>query len=171
MNSVLKHAGGVMLGMFGALALLSGCATPPHYVADGPSFREESAANLIVRYSAENAVFMLRPDMREGPFQRIFTREGLCREAAAQPGDRRLAVVILNHYHSLSLEQQDKKKWLENLGDLNFRRVVFLRGTTRPKIDGLRIVSDTLLSEHLPSEPTLEEGRWASVVPLSVPLP
>lgn len=151
MNTLLKRALATVPALAGMVVLLSGCATNSPYVADGPKFRQESSANLIVRYSSENTVFMLRPYAQEGPFQRIFTRQELCAEIAAQPGDRTLAVVVINNYRMLALEQQTKQRWVDSLSRLNYRRVVFLRGNERGNINGLRIVSDTLLAGRAPS--------------------
>ena len=151
MKTILKRAHGAVLALAGALVVLSGCASNPHYVADGPRFHDEAAASLIVRYSSENTVFMLRPDGHEGPFQRIFSREELCGAVAGQPGERGLAVVIINHYRMRDLEQQAEQRWVESLNRLNYRRVVFLRGNGRGNINGLRIVSETLLAGPTPA--------------------
>ena len=166
MTKLLNFTYAAVLALSGLVLLLAGCATNPHYVADGPKFYEEADANLIVRYSSENTVFMLRPDGHEGPFQQIFTRQELCDKVAVQPGERNLAVVIINHYFMRDLELQVKAGWRENLNQLHFRRIVFLRGNDRGNVNGLRIVSDTQLAGR---EPSQTNAVFASVIPPGTP--
>jgi hypothetical protein len=135
-----------MLVWSGALVFLTSCATNPqfHYTADGPKFREEDAANLIIRHLSDDTNFLLRPDGHDGQFLRIYSREGACAVAAKNPGERGLALVLINSFRIAEVEQQTKQKWVESLSRLHYQRIVFLRANDRGNINGLRIVSDTM---------------------------
>jgi hypothetical protein len=50
------------------------------------------------------------------------------------------------------VERQTKQQWLESLAQMNYRRVVFLRGADVTKINGLRVVDDIHLAGQVPAQ-------------------
>lgn len=143
MNIVLRNTRFLVLALPGLLALacLTSCSSTPK-TAQGPRFFEEGAANLVIRYSSDTAIFRLKPDGHEGPFYRIYTREQLCQEDATRAGRRDLAVVLIGYQWTPELDLQVKQGWVETLRQLNYRRVVLLRSGSSDQVNGLRVVED-----------------------------
>lgn len=146
MNIVVKRASFFLLALPGAVLLLTSCATNPK-TAQGPKFYEESAANFVIRYSSDEAVFRLKPDGHEGPFYRIFTRQELCEADAQRAGQRDLAVVLIGYQWTPELDRQVKQGWVNSLSKLNYRRVVILRSGDTDQVNGLRVVEDRQVAQ------------------------
>ena len=146
MNIVRKNARLFLLALPGALLLLTSCATSPK-TAQGPKFYEETAANLVIRYSSDHAIFRLKPDGHQGPFYQIFTRQQLCEADARRVGQRDLAVVLIGWQWTPELDRQIKQGWVDSLGKLNYRRVVILRSGDSDQVNGLRVVEDRQIAQ------------------------
>jgi hypothetical protein len=146
MNFHLIRAGCTAVACAGLLSLTS-CATAPGEHALGPKFQEAHAANLVLRYSSDQTIFMLKPDGHDGPFYRIFTREEVCALDAQRIGRRDLAVVLLGFSRAPILERRIRDSWVASLGSLNYRRVIFLRSADHDQINGLRVIEDRALAK------------------------
>ncbi len=146
MNIVVKHARFFLLALPGALLLLTSCATRPK-TAQGPKFYEESAANLVIRYSSDRAIYRLKPDGHEGPFYQIFSRQQVCEADAQREGQRDLAVVLIGYQWTPELDRQVKQGWVDNLTKLNYRRIVILRSGDSDQVNGLRVVEDRQIAQ------------------------
>lgn len=146
MHKIIARTWFPLFALAVVLALVPSCATNSQ--ALGPKFREANAANLVIRYSSDSTIYRLKPDAHDGAFYRIYNRQQLCEEAARQQGDRNLAVVVINYIRFPELERQVKQGWVDNLSELNFRRVVFLRADNSDEVDGLRVVEDRLIAQN-----------------------
>ena len=151
MKNAVKTARVFLLALPGALLFLTSCATSSK-TAQGPKFYEESAANLVVRYSSDQAIFRLKPDGHEGAFYRIYDRQTLCEADARRAGGRDLAVVLIGHQWTPELDRQVKQDWVDTLSKLNYRRIVILRSGDSDQVNGLRVVEDRRLAQA-PSAP------------------
>jgi len=141
MNKVVKNARWLFLALPGMLFLLSSCATNPE-VAEGPKFYEADAANLVLRYSSDKAIFRLKPDGRDGSFYHIYNRQEICELDAKRAGQRDLAVVLIGYQFTPELDRQIKQSWVNTLSKLNYRRVVILRCGQNDQVNGLHVVED-----------------------------
>ena len=141
MNKVVKNARLLLLALPGVLFLLTSCATNPEY-AEGPKFYEADAANLVLRYSSDKAIFRLKPDGQEGNFYHIYSRQEICEVDAKRAGQRDLAVVLIGHQFTPELDRQISQGWVSTLGKLNYRRVVVLRTGEKDQVNGLHVVTD-----------------------------
>lgn len=146
MNIIVKSARFFLLALPGALLLLTSCATGSK-TAQGPKFYEETAANLVIRYSSEQAIFRLKPEAHQGPFYQIFNRQQLCEVEAKRTGQRDLAVVLIGHQWTPELDRQVKQAWVDSLTKLNYRRVVILRADDTDQVNGLRVVEDRQIAQ------------------------
>jgi len=140
MNRVVTKTRCTLIALAGILALATSCAT--NQQASGPRFYEESAANLVIRYSSDQTIFRLKPDGHDGPYYHIFTRQQLCEADAKRAGRRDLAVVLIGWQWSAELDQQIKQGWVDSLTKLNYRRIVILRASESDQVNGLRVVED-----------------------------
>jgi hypothetical protein len=127
--------------------LLTSCASTPELPPDGAKFRDQDSANFVIRYNSDKTIFRLKPDGHDGPFQRIYTRKQLLDLDARRQGERDLAVVIISYNRVMEVERQIKQGWVQTLGQMNYRRVVFLRANAEEGewINGLRTVEDRRL--------------------------
>lgn len=141
MNKVVKNIRWLLLALPGMLFLLSSCATNPQ-VAEGPKFYEADAANLVLRYSSDKAIFRLKPDGQDGNFYHIFSRQEICEADAKRAGQRDLAVVLIGYQFTPEMDRQIKQGWVDTLSKLNYRRVVILRCGESGQVNGLRVVED-----------------------------
>ncbi len=160
---IFTNAKMLMFALPGALLLLASCATNPQ-TARGPKFYEESAANLIIRYSSDQTIFRLKPDSREGGFYHIYTRKQLCEQDAQRSGRRDLAVVLIGYQFTPELDRQIKQSWVDTLSKLDYRRVVILRSGDSDQVNGLRVVEDRMLARASNVTPDVE---LASAGPVS----
>jgi len=131
---------GLVLGM-------TSCAIGPDLHAR--KFHEEQLADLVIRYSAEQAIFRLKPEARDGVFQHIYDREQLCAEAAELPGQRYMAVVVIDYIYSAQVERELIDSWVDSFKPLNYERIVFLRSNGSDSISGLRVVAEYDARPHL----------------------
>lgn len=146
MNIVVKRARFFLLALPGALLLLTSCATGPK-TTQGPKFYEESAANLVIRYSSDRAIYRLKPDAHEGPFYHVFNRQQLCEDDALRSGHRDLAVVLIGYQWTPELDRQVKQSWVDSLTKLNYRRIVILRANDNDQVNGLHVVEDRQIAQ------------------------
>ena len=89
---------------------------------------------------------MLRPDLRDGPYQRILTRTTVEQEIRTQPRGKNLAVVLIGNLYSLDQQAELAREWDGLLLGNGFRRVVILRTGPGNDIDGLPILHDSATS-------------------------
>jgi len=82
----------------------------------------------------------LKPEAKEGPFLSILDQNGVLAVARQQTG-RDLAVVVLIHYAGENQANFVKSKWRNLLTEAGYRRVVFLRGRTGMRVNGLPVLS------------------------------
>jgi len=141
MNTVPRKVRLLLLVLPVALALLSSCASSPES-APSPKFFESAAADLVIRYSSDQAIFRLKPDGHDGTFYHIYSRKQLCDEDAARAGQRNLAVVLIGYQWTPQLDEQLRQSWVDSLSKLNYRRVVILRSGDSDQVDGLRVLDD-----------------------------
>jgi hypothetical protein len=146
MNRVVTKSRCALLALAGVLVLATSCATSPK-TAHGPKFYEENSANLVIRYSSDQAIFRLKPDGHDGPFYHIFTRQQLCEEDAVRVGKRDLAVVLIGYQWTPELDRQVKQGWVNTLTKLNYRRVVILRSGDSDQVNGLRVEEDRQIAQ------------------------
>ena len=116
--------------------LLTSCATSRTPVAELPRFSEEAQANLIVRYYSDNTSYVLKPEMKEGPFLSIYNKDAVLALAKQQPG-RQLAVVALIRYDNETQANAVKHDWTTLLTEAGYQRIVFLRARNTMKMNGL----------------------------------
>ena len=145
MNRVVTKSRCALLALAGILALTTSCAT--NQQAAGPKFYEESAANLVIRYSSDQAIFRLKPDGHDGPYYHIFNRQQLCEADAKRAGRRDLAVVLIGWQWTPELDQKIKQGWVDSLAKLNYRRIVILRADESDQVNGLRVVEDRQVAQ------------------------
>lgn len=157
MKHITKFAALLLLAL---PALLTSCATTSEFASDGAKFREQDAASFVIRYNSDSTIFRLKPDGHEGPFHRIYTRKELCDLDAERQGDRNIAAVIISYNRVAEVERQIKQGWIHTLGQMNYRRVVFLRAGEDEAVNGLRIVEDRLLPQAT-SDPVVVAGSIA----------
>lgn len=146
MNRSVLRVSCLLFGLAGILVLATSCATNQQTL--GPKFREASDANLVIRYSSDSTIFRLKPESFEGRFYRIYNRQQICDETGKSAGERNLAVVVINYHHVAEVERQVKQRWVDNLSNLNYRRVVFLRAADTDEVNGLRVVEDRMLAQN-----------------------
>lgn len=118
--------------------LTSACSTPRG--AHTTRFKDQEHANLIVRYYTDDTNYVLKPEAKEGPFLSILDQNGVLAVARRQTG-RDLAVVVLIHYAGENQANFVKNKWRNLLTEAGYRRVVFLRGRTGMRVNGLPVLS------------------------------
>lgn len=135
----------MLFGLACVAGLLASCALEPEGGGTMGKFYEADSANLIIRYASDNTIYRLKPESREGPFYRLFTRDMVCAEAAATAGPRDLAVIVIGFNHSLEVEHQIIAGWVEALRGLHYHRVVFLRARNSEQVDRLHVISDVRL--------------------------
>jgi hypothetical protein len=160
MNHIKKFA--ALLLLLALPALLTSCATTSDAPRDGAKFREQDSADFVIRYNSDKTIFRLKPDGHDGPFQRIYTRKQLLDLDARRQGGREMAVVIISYNRMAEVERQIKQGWIQTLGQMNYRRVVFLRanGDEVEAINGLRTVEDRRLQPGT-AEPVVVAGSAA----------
>jgi hypothetical protein len=123
---------------------LSGCETTQPVAETRPRFQGEASADLILRFSRWDTIYMMRPQLRSDGFLGVLTRTSLEQQLKTQPlPDRNLAVVVLGFRFSLEEEDQLVGEWNKMLGDCGYRRVVVLRTGPGKTTDGLLIVRDS----------------------------
>lgn len=153
MNDSIGFCRGWFCTAVAAVAVLTcSCASMDSKSAVGRKFNEESFADLVLRYSSDQTIFMLKPDGHEGAFYRIFDREEICALDAQRAGRRELAVVLMGYNRAVAVEKQIKDEWVTTLSGLNYRRVVFLRCSDQDKVNGLRVIEDRLLAGAKPDQ-------------------
>lgn len=159
MKHITKFAALLLLAL---PVLLTSCASTSNYSQDGPKFREQDSADFVIRYNSDKTIFRLKPDGYEGPFQRIYTRKQLLDLDATRQGGRDMAVVIISYNRVAEVERQIKQGWIQTLGQMNYRRVVFLRANDEEVegVDGLRTVEDRRL-QPATAEPVVVAGPVA----------
>jgi hypothetical protein len=130
------------LGLSLVCLWLSGCETARPEAGTTSRFHGEASADLILRFSRWDTIYMTRPDLRSGGFLTILNRASLEHQLKTQPLDRNLAVVVLGLMFSLEQEAQLAGEWHELLARCGYRRVVILRTGRGKSTDGLLIVRD-----------------------------
>jgi hypothetical protein len=135
----------LVLSAFAMLA--TSCATRSGSAAVGHKFREEATASLIIKYSSDQTIYMLKPEAHDGPFYRIFSRDQFCDAVTRSGADRHLAVVVIGYHRNPAQEQQVKADWAQTLAKLSFHRVVFLRANNSDPVTSLRIVDESYLTQ------------------------
>jgi hypothetical protein len=145
MNRAVTKSRCALLALAGILALATSCAT--NQQAAGPKFYEESAANLVIRYASDQAIFRLKPDGHDGPYYHVFNRQQLCEADARRAGQRDLAVVLIGWQWTPELDQKVKQGWVDSLAKLNYRRVVILRAGETDQVNGLRVIEDRQVAQ------------------------
>jgi len=110
-------------------------------------FGEEQFANLIIRYSTDETIYLIKPDAHEGEFFRIFDRNQIYAEAEKIGGPRLLAVVLIDYMYGTHVEHEIIDGWAASFKELNFERVVFLRSHNHHSPNGLRIIADVQLAK------------------------
>jgi hypothetical protein len=118
--------------------LATSCSTPQR--AQEERFGEQERANLIVRYYTDDTSYLLKPEARDGQFLAVLNKDTVV-EVARQQAARELAVVVLIHYGTESQAEAVKRKWKGLLTEAGYQRVVFLRGRTGMRVDGLPVLA------------------------------
>jgi len=121
------------------------------YPAKGVRLTEEEGADFIARYYTNETSYALKPAMMVGAFQSICDRALLLKLAGQQPRHD-LAVVVLIHYPGARAEDTTKAAWVKDLKGLGYQRIVFLRGGSSMKVNGLPIL-------EYPQAPTIATGK------------
>jgi len=49
---------------------------------------------------------------------------------------------VLNHYPAAATEEPVKVGWVKDLRALGYRRIVFLSGSKKMEVDGLKVLED-----------------------------
>jgi hypothetical protein len=130
---MLKVAASLLFVVF----LATACSTPRT-----ARFSEQDRADLIVRYYSEDTSYVVKPAQTEGQFLSIFKQDAVLDVAKQQPG-RKLAVVILIRYNTESEAEAVKRNWVTKLTQVGYQRVVFLRGMSGHRINGLPILASS----------------------------
>lgn len=117
---------------------VTSCSTP-NSAAAAPRFAEEDAADFIARYYSDETSYALKPPVMDGTYRSVCDRALLLRLARQQPR-RDLAVIVLVHYPGSSTEGPVKLAWVNDLKELGYRRIVFLRGGNGMQVNGLRML-------------------------------
>ncbi len=128
----------VFLSLLILAVLTVSCAAPRS--AQQSRFEDQEQANLIVRYYTDDTSYVLKPEAKEGPFLSILNKSDVVEVAKRQAG-RDLAVVVLIHYGGESEAKAVKCKWQNLLTEAGYQRVVFLRGRTGMRVNGLAVLS------------------------------
>jgi hypothetical protein len=128
----------------GVILLTSCRAVPGRLESAEAKFGEEKSADIVVRYYTDQVCRVVKPLKTEGPFLTTYDRGGACAVANEQIG-RGLAVVILVRFNA---GQEVKQWWLTKLGDLGYKRVVFLRAMEGMQINGLPIMKGPSVSNE-----------------------
>jgi hypothetical protein len=147
---MMKSACLLMMGAF----LFTACSTPHPIGRPEARFRDEQKADLVVRYYSDELSRVLKPLKTEGSFLTSYDRKAVSELAKEQSG-RSLAVVIL-----LRLNSSDavKRGWISTLGDVGYKRVVFLRAENNMNINGLAILDNPIGITQHQQRPTLPDA-------------
>jgi hypothetical protein len=124
----------------------SGCETARPAADTQSRFHEDVSADLILRFSRWDTIYMMRPQLRSDGFLAILTRASLDHQLKTQPLDHNLAVVVLGFRFPPEQEAQLAGEWNELLAGCGFRRVVILRTGKGKSTDGLLIVRDSVIA-------------------------
>jgi hypothetical protein len=118
--------------------LATSCSTPGRHPE--ALFNDQERANLIVRYYTDDTSYLLKPQAKDGLFLAVLNKDAVVEVARQQTG-RDLAVVVLAHYGAESQADAVKQKWNGLLTEVGYHRVVFLRGRTGKRINGLPVLA------------------------------
>jgi len=155
-----------------AAMLITSCATHTDSMTVGRKFNEENIASLIIRYSSDKTIYLLKPDTHDGLFYRILDRQQLCDAASNTQLDRDLAVVVIGYSRDPIIERQIRQGWIGTLANLNYRRVVFLRANDSDPVNTLRVVDDcSVVQLDVPAGQVQLAGIPVSQRVHNVPLP
>jgi len=148
------------------LALLgigvSGCETARPAAETSSRFHEDAAADLILRFSRWDTIYMMRPELRSDGFLTVLNRASLEQQLKTQSSGRNLAVVVLSFRFAAETEAQSASEWNEILARCGYRRVVILRTGAAKNTDGLPIVRDSGI-------PAAHEQAWTLNTPAALP--
>jgi hypothetical protein len=140
----------------------SGCETARPAADTRSRFQEEASADLILRFSRWDTIYMTRPDLRVGGFLTVLTRASLEHQLKTQPLEHNLAVVVLGFRFSPEEEAQLAGEWNELLAGCGYRRVVILRTGRGKTTDGLLIVRDSGIA-------AAHDKAWPAPPPAALP--
>jgi hypothetical protein len=102
-------------------------------------FTEEEQADFIAWYYSDQTSYLLKPLMMDGAFLSICDRPFVLKLAGQQPG-REMAVIVLPYYPNSGSEEAGKLAWVNDLKELGYRRVIFLRDCNSMEVNGLPIL-------------------------------
>ena len=131
--AVTKSASFLLLGV---ILLMSCRAVPTKSEIGEAKFGEENRADIVVRFYTDQVCRVLKPLKTEGPFLSTYDKGRACAVANEQSG-RGLAVVILVR---LNASEEVKRWWFDRLGELGYKRVVFLQAKEGLQVNGLPIL-------------------------------
>jgi len=141
---------------------LLGCETAQPVGSGELRFNEDAAADLIVRFSRWDSIYMVRPELRSDGFLTILNRDSIEHQLKTQSSGHNLAVVVLGFRFPTQAEAQFASEWNKILEGCGYRRVVILRTGAGKSTDGLPIVCDSGIA------PSHEEA-WTVTAPAAFP--
>ena len=123
-------------------AMVASCqSTPTH--RNAAKFHEAKAANVVLRFSTWDCIFVAHPELRQDGFLRILRRADVSEVLRSLPMGRDLAVVIVPaSYRDESLASV-VAEWKALLSETGFQRVVLVRSGIEQQIQGLEIIDDS----------------------------
>ncbi len=119
-------------------------------------FTEEAQADFVIKYFSDEVSYITKPAKVEvlinHRFQTALSRN-LVLKLAAEQARHELAVVELMHYSNAGPKDAVRRRWIDDLKGLRYRRLVFLRGSPRTlQANGLPVLADISLETPLGAE-------------------
>jgi hypothetical protein len=135
----------VLLSIFCLLA--AGCASTQQTKHTNRRFREASSANVVLQFSSWEYTFLLRPRYHDNGFLLQVPREKIALVLDRMNlSKRELAVVVVGWNHGPEELDRLVSDWKTILGGCGFQRVVVLKSTGTPELNGSLIIDDSNLS-------------------------
>jgi hypothetical protein len=127
---------------------LAGCATDSAGQKDTRArFHESASANLVLRFSRWDTIYMTVPDSRQQDgFLPVLARTDIENQLQSWRGNKDLAVVVFGFLFPGPQEAQHIKEWEQLLTGYGYKRVVILRIGAAKGIDGLLIAHDSAIA-------------------------
>jgi hypothetical protein len=102
---------------------------------------------MVLRFFKWDAIYMTKPDTRDGGFLPLYVRDDIGREVKRRNISRNMAVVVVSRfYREQSQVEQLSRELTACLNGQGFRRVVVLHAGPGDDIDGLPVLSDSTIA-------------------------
>lgn len=120
----------------------SSCYTPSPRVEGATLFQEGDSADVVLLFHHWQNIFMLRPELRDGPFRRLLDIRDLESTLKSLRGQREMAVVLIGWGYDPRDMADIVRTWRSVLEPQGFQRVVCIYGGEDEKLNGSPIIDD-----------------------------